>query len=123
MQRPLPTSALDYELPESRIATRPAEPRDAARLLVMWRGEDRIEHRHVRDLPEYLRAGDLLVFNDTMVIPARFRGRRVDTGGRIEGIFLEQREGGTWLVMLKSNSRLRAGQVFELVDHRARPSG
>ena len=70
----------DFDLPDARIALRPAVPRDAARLLVV-REDGTIEHAHVRDLPAYLQAGDALVVNDTMVIPARLHGRRVPRPG------------------------------------------
>ncbi|UCD75703.1 MAG: tRNA preQ1(34) S-adenosylmethionine ribosyltransferase-isomerase QueA [Phycisphaerales bacterium] len=123
MQQDLPTSALDYELPESLIATRPAEPRDSARMLVMHRNSDEVEHRHVRDLPEYLRASDLMIFNDTQVIPARFLAKRIDTGGKVEGLFLNRQPDSSWQVMLRSNGRLRPSQRIELVDLNAKPSG
>ena len=85
----LPTAALDYHLPADRIATHPVEPRDSAKMLVVRRSDDsRIEHRQVRDLPEYLRAGDALVFNNTAVAPARLELQRA-SGGRVEGLFLE----------------------------------
>lgn len=82
-------SDLDYELPEHVIATAPAEPRDAAKLMVLWRSEPgRIEHATVRDLPRFLRAGDLLVVNQTRVLRARLLGTRVDTGGKVQGLYL-----------------------------------
>ena len=80
----MPLKALDYDLPAERIATRPAEPRDSARLLVVRRSTATIEHRSVRDLPDYLKPDDALVLNDTAVIPARIEARRVDTGGRVD---------------------------------------
>ena len=120
-QQPLRPDDLDYELPPELIATRPAEPRDSARLLIMHRSGDAIEHRHVRDLPEYLRAGDTLVFNRTAVMPARLVGRRADTGGRVDGLFLEEVAPGQWLVMLRSNGRLRPGQQVQLLDTDGRP--
>lgn len=73
-------SQFDFELPEERIALRPASPRDSARLMVVH-GDGRIEHRRVSDLPEYLRRGDALVVNDTRVIPARLRGMRLRAAG------------------------------------------
>ena len=120
-QQPLRVDDLDYELPRELIATRPAEPRDSARLLIMYGNDNAIEHRHVRDLPDYLRAGDTLVFNRTAVMPARLVGRRVDTGGRVEGLFLEEVAHGQWLVMLRSNGRLRAGQRVQLLDTDGQP--
>lgn len=85
----LRTSDLDYDLPESAIAVTPAEPRDAARLLVISRSDPaRIEHRYVRDLPELLAPRDLLVFNATRVLRARLLGHRADTGGLVEGLYL-----------------------------------
>src|SRR5690349_13933694 len=86
------TADLDYELPPGLIATRPAEPRDSARMMVLWRSQPTrpIEHARVRDLPKYLKPGDALVFNTTAVVPARFMGSRIGTGGRIEGLFLEE---------------------------------
>ncbi len=109
------TDLLDYDLPEELIATRPAEPRDSARLLVFRRAADRIEHRLVRDLPELLRAGDMLIFNTTAVLPARFFAVREETGGKVEGLFIES-SGDEWLVMLRSNRKLRAGMILRLVD-------
>jgi S-adenosylmethionine:tRNA ribosyltransferase-isomerase len=110
----LPTAALEYDLPQRLIATRPAEPRDSARLLVVRRSDESIEHRIVRDLPEYLSENDLLIFNDTAVAPARFFARREKTGGRLEGLFLEEIEHGRWRIMLKSARRLKPGHRIEL---------
>jgi len=76
-------SLFDFDLPEDLIALRPASPRDAARLLVV-RQDGSLEHRHVRDLPDYLHRGDALVINDTKVIPARLHGRRAPKQG-VEG--------------------------------------
>lgn len=120
--QPLRTDDLDYELPSDLIATRPAEPRDAARMLVMWRSDERIEHRHVRDLPEYLQSTDALVFNNTAVAPARLIGRRADTGGKIEGLFLREIPTGDpneilWQMMLKAGGRLTAGQKVQWLAH------
>ena len=73
-------SLFDFDLPEERIALRPASPRDSARLLVVH-GDGRLEHRHIRDLPDYLNAQDMLVINDTRVIAARLRGQRLRPAG------------------------------------------
>lgn len=92
-------------------------------MLVMSRSSDVLEHRKVRDLPDFLVSGDALVMNKTAVIPARFLGKRTDSGGKVEGLFLDEPEAGTWRVMLKSNGRLRPDLVIELTDGQDRPSG
>ncbi len=121
-QSSLCTSELDYELPPGLVAIRPAEPRDSARLLLVHRSNDRIEHRRVGDLPEILAPGDLLVFNTTAVLPARLVGQRADTAGHIEGLFLGELDDRCWRAMLRSNGRLRVGQRIDLVDADGRVS-
>lgn len=83
------TSDYDYDLPRDLVATHPASRRDESRLLVMQRPAGTLEHRHFRDLTEYLRPGDLLVMNDTRVMRARLRGVRPATGARVEALLLE----------------------------------
>jgi len=83
----------DYDLPDELVAQEPLADRAAARLLHVRRGDGALAHRHVRDLPELLRPGDLLVVNDTRVVPARLVGRRAATGGRWEGLFLRPAPG------------------------------
>ncbi len=111
-------SDFDYELPAERIAQQPARPRDAARLLVHDPAGRGTEHRHVRDLDEILRAGDLLVVNDTRVRPARLCGQRA-TGGLVELLLLEAREDGRWRALARPAARLRAGEELELEGGRA----
>jgi S-adenosylmethionine:tRNA ribosyltransferase-isomerase len=102
----------DFDLPEERIALRPAAPRDSARLLaVRPDGEPRLEDRSVRDLPDLLRAGDVLVFNDTKVIPARLHGLRArgDSTARVE-VLLHRREGPErWRAFARPAKRLAVG--------------
>jgi S-adenosylmethionine:tRNA ribosyltransferase-isomerase len=102
-------SDFDFELPEDRIALRPAEPRDAARLLVV--SENGLEDRHVRDLPDYLRAGDVVVFNDTRVIPARLNGVRTrqDSVARVEATLLRRLSPSRWTAFMKPGKRLKPG--------------
>ncbi len=106
------TSLFDYELPESAIGQTPAEPRDSARLLVD--GSDEILHRTVADLPDLLQSGDLVVVNDTKVLPARFHLHK-PTGGAVEVLLLEptgkHRE---WRCLVRPGKRLRVGTVLEL---------
>ncbi|MGQ9815681.1 MAG: tRNA preQ1(34) S-adenosylmethionine ribosyltransferase-isomerase QueA [Candidatus Roseilinea sp.] len=89
------TSELDYDLPSDLIAQTPAEPRDSARLMVIERSSGSIEHRAFRDLPALLRAPDLLVANDTRVIPARLYARK-PSGGRVEILLLRKRDSTRW---------------------------
>jgi len=105
---------LDYHLPPERIAQHPVEPRDAARLLVLHRATERIEHRVFREIGEYVRRGDCLVCNDTRVIPARFFCRRA-SGGRVEALFL-RRERDVWRVLLGSSARLRVSETLRCGD-------
>jgi len=101
------TSALDFPLPADRIALHPAMGRSDARLLAVDCGSGELDHRHFRDLPALLLPGDLLVLNDTKVVPARIVARK-ESGGRVEGLWLEEREEGQALLML-SGGRLRPG--------------
>lgn len=115
----LRTDALEYDLPDELIATRPAEPRDACRLMVVSRSDpSRLEHRVFHELPGLLRAGDLMVFNTTRVLPARLRARREDTGGAVEGLYLGTLGDGLWKLMLRAGSRLRDGNRLRLLDAR-----
>ncbi len=90
------TSDFDYELPPEQIAQTPVEPRDASRLLVLNRADGTIAHRHFRDVGEYLSPGDVLVFNQTRVIPARLRGRKLPSGGKVELLLLRREGDQTW---------------------------
>jgi S-adenosylmethionine:tRNA ribosyltransferase-isomerase len=103
-------SELDYELPEELIAQEPVEPRDASRLLVLPRAAGEARHLRFSDLPELLEPGDLLVLNDSRVIPARLEGRK-ESGGRCELLLVEPLgEGGArWRALGQSSKPLRAG--------------
>lgn len=106
--RPETLADIDYDLPAERIAQSPIEPRDAARLLVD-RG-DHVEHRQVCDLPDLLEAGDLVVVNDTKVLPARIPVRR-STGGKAEILLLEERDDGSWEALGKPSKKLKPGDL------------
>jgi S-adenosylmethionine:tRNA ribosyltransferase-isomerase len=106
------TAELDYHLPPDLIAQVPAEPRDAARLLVARRRLGTVEHRRVADLLEFLRPDDVVVVNRTRVRPARLRGRR-PTGGAVEVLLLEPRSDGTWEALARPARRLRPGATIE----------
>jgi S-adenosylmethionine:tRNA ribosyltransferase-isomerase len=109
------TSDLDFHLPPELIAQTPATERAASRLM-HYRREDRlIEHRRFAELPGLLRAGDLLVFNDARVTPARFTLRK-DTGGRVEGLFLKQLSPREWSVMLKNLGPVAPARELHFAD-------
>jgi len=107
----------DYELPEELIAQEPSRERGDARLLVVRRDRQTIEHAHVRDLPRFLDANDCLVFNDTKVVPARLVGYRVATRGRWKGLFLAaDATSGLWRIIGHTRGKLQPGERIMLVD-------
>lgn len=117
------TGDFDYHLPAERIAQSPAEPRDASRLLALRRGNDgegggggQVEHRSFRDLTDYLRPGDLMVFNRSRVIPARLRGVETGSGARVEILLTRRLEPGVWQALGRPGRRLRAGAVVIIGD-------
>lgn len=103
------TDDFDYELPSGLIAQRPAEPRDACRLLVVDRASGQIDHRTFRDVLDYLHPGDVLVVNETRVLPARLHGAKDETGGAVEVLLLRKEYGDTWECLVKPGRRLKPG--------------
>lgn len=124
----LPAAHLDYHLPTDRIAVRPAEPRDSARLMVVSRADPSLlQHLHIRDLPSLLRPEDLLIFNTTRVLPARLRARWTLSpsghgGGRVDALFLDSPSPAIWSLLLSSKRRLRPGATLELLRPDGQPS-
>src|SRR6184192_3010669 len=114
------TALFDFELPPGRIALRPVSPRDAARLLVVQPGSrPELEDRAVRELPDLLHAGDAVVVNDTKVIAARLRGRRIGRGAMepaIEATLHQRLDGSRWRAFVKPAKRLAAGDVVRFGD-------
>jgi S-adenosylmethionine:tRNA ribosyltransferase-isomerase len=108
------TSDFDYHLPPELIAQVPLEPRDRSRLMVLGRADGSIEHRHFADLVDYLKPGDVLVGNDSRVIPARLKGRKAGTGGKVELLLLRQLDNAVWEVMLKPAKRVAIGTKIEI---------
>ena len=108
------TAEFDYHLPSDRIAQAPVEPRDSSRLMTVDRQTGHIGHRHFRELPQLLRAGDLLVHNESRVIPARLFARK-PTGGRVEILLLRQLNECAWEVLARGK-RIRAGTHLALSD-------
>ncbi len=110
----------EYDLPEELIAQHPIIPRDASRMLVLHRDSGAIEHRRFRDLPEYLHPGDLLVLNDTRVIPARLLGRKAGTGGGAEVLLLQSTGSDIWEALARPGRRLKPGAVIVFGDDELR---
>jgi len=106
----LTVSDFNYILPENLIAQTPVEPRDSSRLLVLNRKSGNLQHRNFFDIIEYIQPGDLLVANDTKVIPARLLGQRSDTGGRVEVFLLHRLSRDHWEVLVKPGKKMRPGQ-------------
>jgi S-adenosylmethionine:tRNA ribosyltransferase-isomerase len=117
------TADFDYELPSDLIAQTPTERRDAARLMVLHRGRGQVEHRRFADLLDYLAAGDVLVLNNSRVIPARLRGRKSGSGGGVEVLLLEENQTNDWWVMLRPGKRVHRRTRIEFNDHSGRPTG
>lgn len=119
------TSEFDYDLDPGRIAQVPVEPRDASRLMVVNRADGSIAHRHFRDIGDYLSADDVLIFNESRVIPARLFARKLlpprsgetalQRGGRVELLLLKQQENGHWRALVRGK-RVRQGTRLGLVE-------
>lgn len=105
----------DYELPQELIAQHPMEPRDHSRLLVVDKKTGEIEHKHFYDLVNYLKPGDVLVFNDTRVIPARLHGTK-DTGAHVEVFLLTRRDATDWEVLVRPGKKLQVGAKINFSD-------
>ena len=110
------TQDFDYDLPLELIAQKPIEPRDASRLLVVNRPSGLIEHRKFPELLDYLQAGDVMVFNDSRVIPARLSGTKAKTGGAAEILLLRRLSQNVWETLLKPGRRVKTGTILELAD-------
>ena len=105
-----------YDLPEELIAQDPLTDRASSRLMVLSKSDGRIEHRHFRDIKEYLRAGDCLVLNNTRVIPARLLGVKPDTGAAIELLLLKRISADEWECLVRPGKKLRTGAVVSFGD-------
>jgi S-adenosylmethionine:tRNA ribosyltransferase-isomerase len=116
--RPYPlrvrTAEFQFDLPEELIAQHPAARRDASRLLVLHRNSGRLEHRQFPELKNFLRTGDVLVLNDSRVIPARLRGTNAKTGGAFEILLLEENVTNDWWALMKPGKRARIGTQIQI---------
>ena len=116
------TADFDFVLPPELIAQNPAPRRDESRLLVLHRGDGRVEHRKFPGLLEFLRAGDVLVLNNSRVIPARLRGENAKTGGKFEILLLEENAANDWWAMLRPARNARIGTQIILSEPDDRPA-
>ncbi len=112
--RDLAARELEYPLDAALIATQPAHPRDAARMLVFHRKSGRVEHRKVADLPEYLPQGSAMIVNETRVAPLRFVAARLSDGRATEGLFLGRAADERWVALVKGSKKFHPGDVLEL---------
>src|SRR5205814_5134673 len=121
---PMRIDQFDYALPPDLIAQTPAEPRDSSRLLVLRRSSGTIEHRHFYDIGDYLNPGDLLVANESRVLPARLIGKKIPSGGRVEVLLLrpimQPEEAGSepsvWEALVSPGRRVHDGVMLGFGD-------
>lgn len=111
----LRTSDFDYNLPPELIAQKPIEPRDISRLMVINRQNGAIVHHHFHDILNFMNAGDVMVFNDSRVIPARLSGTKAVTGGTVEILLLRRLSPNTWETLVKPGRRVKAGTKLQLL--------
>ena len=108
------TNDFDYLLPPELIAQTPIEPRDHSRLMVLNRSDGSLKHRHFFEITDYLQGGDILVFNDSRVIPARLRGIRIDSGGAVEMLLLRRIRPNIWETLVKPGKRVKISTIIEI---------
>ena len=116
------TADFHYELPPELIAQHPAAEREQSRLLVFRREDGSVEHRQFVDLPRLLRPDDVLVLNNSRVIPARLRGRKAGTGGDLEVLLLDEVEPNEWWVLVRPGKRVHVGTAIEFRKTNGQPS-
>jgi len=110
------TNDFAYFLPSELIAQTPIEPRDESRLMVLNRSDGSIKHHNFFEITDYLRDGDVLVFNNSRVIPARLKGRKVDSGGRVEILLLCRLDANIWEALVKPGKRVNIGTRVEITN-------
>ncbi|MEA2068144.1 MAG: tRNA preQ1(34) S-adenosylmethionine ribosyltransferase-isomerase QueA [Verrucomicrobiota bacterium] len=114
------TDLFNYDLPPELIAQHPPERRERARMMVLHRDSGLIEHRQITDIVDYLHAPDVLVLNNTKVIPARIFGHKAASGGKVELLLLEETSSNEWKVLMKTSRRPKVGDELELCSGKAR---
>ena len=121
-EKSLKTADFNFSLPPDLIAQNPASTRDGSRLLYIERASGALAHQQFTDLPQFLRAGDLLVMNNSRVIPARLRGRKAVGGAAVEMLITEPARDATWWAMVRPGKRLPPETQIELFDNQGRPT-
>jgi len=121
-EKTLKTSDFSFDLPSELIAQHPAPTRDASRLLVADRSTNQRTHQYFRDLPQFLKEGDVLVMNNSRVIPARLRGQKIGGEAAVELLLTERSEDQTWWSLLRPGKRLPQGSRIALFNHHGQPS-
>jgi S-adenosylmethionine:tRNA ribosyltransferase-isomerase len=116
------TTDFHFELPPELIAQQPATRRDGSRLLVLQRKTGKIEHRQFSELPEFFQPGDVLVLNNSRVIPARLHGANAKTGGKFELLLLEENAVNNWWAMLRPGKRAKIGTQIQLQEKNGAPA-
>ena len=114
------TDLFNYDLPPELIAQHPPERRELARMMVLHRDSGLIEHKTIADIADYLRAPDVLVLNNTKVIPARIFGHKSASGGKVELLLLEETPSKVWKVLMKTSRRPKVGDALDLCSGKAR---
>ena len=113
------TSDFDYSLPPELIAQTPIEPRTDSRLMVLDRRDGSLKHRRFFEIIDYLRAGDVLVFNNSLVIPARLSGEKAESGGRLEILLVRQLSPNVWETLVRPGKRVKIGTRIEIASDSA----
>ncbi len=111
----IPVSEFDYELPQELIAQTPSEKRENARMMVLDRRDETVEHKHFYDIVDYFDENDVIVLNNTRVIPARLYGHK-ETGALLEVFLLKQIAGKTWQVLLNPSKRVKEDMIIKISD-------
>ena len=111
------TSDFDYFLPTELIAQTAAEPRDESRLMVLNRSDGSVEHHKFFEIVDYLQAGDVLIFNDSRVIPARLKGKKLNSGGKVEILLLRRLNSNVWEALVKPGKRVNVGTQIEITGN------
>jgi len=118
---PVRTADFSYDLPPELIAQEPVSRRDESRMLVLSRGTEVVEHRKFQDLVDYIQPGDVLVLNDSRVIPARLRGKNEITGGEFELFLAEENSQNDWWALVRPGRRARIGTRIRVCGRGGNP--